>query len=212
MSPRGHHRPRYTDPSAFDEQPAAHDPAASAEAAHRTASLIVSTARGEDADPQVSERLLDLVSEVGLGTVAALWADRPARSLPGVLWRLYVLREWVSRQPLEIGRAFRDGSVRAEVAQAIAGVADPPDPGALQRLADEVLTGAFSGDLALALERAGAFARVLSTGLASDPDQSGWTEVELETGSIQVGRAERLQTMAADLEAGARAWRQGTLV
>lgn len=209
---RRHHRPRYTDPAQFDEEPAATDPATSAEVAHRTATVIVSAARGEDADPEVAARLHGLVSEVGLGTVAALWADRPARSLPGVLWRLYLLREWVERQPLEIGRTFLRGSQQAEVARAIAGVAEPPDPDALRRLAQQILSGAFSGDLALALERAGAFCRVLSTGLASDTEHEGWTEVELETGSVQVGRAERLQTMAADLEAGARAWREETLV
>ena len=36
-----------------------------------------------------------LVDDLGLDTVAELWADRPARSLPGALWRLYALREWV---------------------------------------------------------------------------------------------------------------------
>lgn len=209
---RSHHRPRYTDPAAFDEEPATHDPAASAEAAHRTALLIVSAARGEESDPAVMARLHSLVSDVGLGTVAALWADRPARSLPGVLWRLYLLREWVERQPLEIGRAFEAGSGHADVAHAIAGVAEPPAPDALRRLAEEILSGAFSGDLALALERAGAFCHVVSAGLASDTGAGGWTDIELDTGSVQVGRAERLQVLAADLEAGARAWRDGTLI
>ena len=41
-----------------------------------------------------------------------------------------------------------------------------PVPMRCCRLADAVLTGAFVGDLAVAMERAGAFCRVVSTGWA----------------------------------------------
>ena len=49
--------------------------------------------------PQVTARLVTLVDDLGLSPVADLWSARPARSLPGALWPLYALREWVRRSP-----------------------------------------------------------------------------------------------------------------
>ena len=51
------------------------------------------------ADPHVTARLVALVDELGLDTIADLWSVMPAGTLPGALWRPYVLREWVVRSP-----------------------------------------------------------------------------------------------------------------
>ena len=114
-----------------------------------------------------------LVDELGLSTVADLWAARPARSLPGALWRLYALREWVRRQPVQASREYAAGIRFTDVAHAVAGIAEPPGPDEVKALADDILTGVFAGDLAVALERAAAFASVISAGradLAHDRD------------------------------------------
>lgn len=63
------------------------DPAQLTEAAHETAAVLVGTGRAAS-DPDLTSRLVALVDELGLSTLAELWADRPARSLPGALWRL----------------------------------------------------------------------------------------------------------------------------
>ena len=42
-------------------------------------------------------------------------------SLPGVLWRLYALRQWVASRPQEAAREYRDGVLAAEVEKAITG-------------------------------------------------------------------------------------------
>ena len=74
------------------------DPAEVTEVAHQTAAILVGTGRAAH-DPEVTARLVTLVDDLGLSTVADLWSARPARSLPGALWRLYALREWVRRSP-----------------------------------------------------------------------------------------------------------------
>lgn len=205
---RHHHKPALVPPELLDATAAGPDPIEAAEAAHRTAAVIVGRARASE-DPELTARLVGLVREVGLSTVAEMWADRPARSLPGALWRLYLLHEWVERQPVEVGRAFMSGSRHAEVYRVIAGVAEPPQPQDLRDLTGEILTGVFDGDLGTALDRAAAFCHVTATGLAEAHETTG---EDTERDASDLRRAARLQTTAQDLQACARLWRRGDLV
>ncbi|MGL5828217.1 MAG: hypothetical protein ACRC0L_01450 [Angustibacter sp.] len=201
-SPR---RPAMLGPTALDTFARGADPAALAEAAHHTAAVIVQAGR-ESLDPGVAARLLTIVDEHGLDLLAELWADRPARSLPGVLWRLYLIREWAQRNGLDLARFFAAGRNLAEVNAAIAGVAEPPGPAQVRQLADEVLTGLYRGDLDVALERAAAFCRVIASGqVAHRSDEPTRPE------EPQLLRAAGLLDLAADLDAAARLWRMGEL-
>ncbi|ANS79987.1 hypothetical protein SGUI_2591 [Serinicoccus hydrothermalis] len=201
---RPFHRPTLRPPDRLEDAAAGPDPLEVAEAAHRSAELVVGRGRAESAgDSELTSRLVGLVSEVGLATVAQLWSDRPARSLPGALWRLYLLHEWVLRQPEEVGRQFAAGSGHAEVYRAIAGVAEPPDPDGLRHLTEQILGGVFTGDFAIALERASAFCHVMAVGLV----EPGGGDIPGE----QVTRAARLRDTADDLTACARLWRLGDL-
>ena len=131
-------------------------PAETTEIAHQTAAILVGTGRAAH-DPDVTSRLVGLVDDLGLPTVAELWSSRPARSLPGALWRLYALREWVRRSPEQASREYAAGIRFTDVAHAVAGIAEPPRPEEMQRVTDQILAGVFGGDLAVALERAAAF-------------------------------------------------------
>ena len=147
-------------------------PAEITEVAHQTAAILVGTGRAAH-DPEVTSRLVTLVDDLGLSTVADLWSARPARSLPGALWRLYALREWVRRSPEQASREYAAGIRFTDVAHAVAGIPEPPQPEEMQRVADQILAGVFEGDLAVALERAAAFCSVVAAGraeLANDRD------------------------------------------
>lgn len=161
-------------------------------------------------DPETANRLVRLMDEVGIDTVAEMWADRPARSLPGVLWRLYALREWVRQDPTGAAVDFRAGEQRADVSRVVAGAAEPPTPQAMRDLLDAILGGVFRGDLAVALERAGAFARVVATGRACRADDCG--DLDPSAATELTRRSASLQRTAEDLEAAARLWRSADLV
>lgn len=198
-----HHRPALTDPAQLELHGGISDPWEIAEAAHRTAEVVVGRGRA-DADPELTRRLVGLVGEVGLPVVAELWSQCPARSLPGALWRLYVLDEWVRRQPYDVARAFTAGAAHAEVYRVIAGVAEPPSPEDLSALTRQILAGVFEGDLGVALERAAAFCQVMAIGLIDPgPDDEVATE--------RVQQAARMRGTADDLQASARLWRAGEL-
>lgn len=196
------------DPRDADALPGDADPALRDEIAHATARALVDRAR-TTADPAVVERLIHLVENEGLDTVAGLWADAAAVSLPGALWRLYVLREWVRRDLPTVMLRYRLGVEAAPVQEAVAGVPSPPEPGDLRILADAVLSGVFTGDLAVALERAAAFCRILSTGAAFDADSR---EVADPTGATRMTRsASSLLRTAEELERAGELWRAGSL-
>ncbi|GAB3442267.1 hypothetical protein GCM10027517_19100 [Phycicoccus ginsengisoli] len=202
-------RPAFFSPAAMESQGGTvPDPAQVTEIAHETAAVLVGTGRSAD-DPALTERLVALVDELGLSTVAELWADRPARSLPGALWRLYALREWVQRNPEEASADYAAGMRFTDVNHVVAGVAEPPGPAELQELTDAVLRGVFAGELDLALQRAAAFCRVVAAGRADRAHSTDATD--REAAGRQTRRAANMLTTAEDLEAGAHLWQAGQL-
>ncbi|PWJ26621.1 hypothetical protein ATK17_2788 [Branchiibius hedensis] len=201
-------RPTPMGPGTFDAFVGNVDPADVSEVAHETAAVLVGTGRAEH-DPELTARLVHLVDELGLSTVAALWSAQPAVSLPGCLWRMYVLREWVQRNPVELSADYRTGLAHASVSHAVAGASEPPDPASMVSLSDSILTGVFDGDLAVALERAAAFCRVISIGRAHRADDHDGVDDTLAT--AQTRSAAALLSTAQDLTRCAAAWRDGRL-
>ncbi len=190
-------RPTFLGPVALGSLAASDDPAQREEAAHTTARLLVQGARSvQDAD--VAERVVRLADEHGIDLVAELWSEAAADSLAGTLWRLYALRQWVHADPVAASRQYGLGRLRAPVLEVVAGVADPPGPAEVAELVDAVLRGVSNGDLATTLERAAAFARVVSAGRA-------------DSGEDDARGAARLQRTAEQLEHAASRWRDGSL-
>jgi hypothetical protein len=184
------------------------DPADRGIIAHETAAAIVSQAR-ESHDPELVARLITLVDEEGIDTVAMMWAKAGAHTLPGALWRLYMLREWVKHDAEAVARSYHHGVHAAHVRHAIAGVEDPPGPEEVRRLADSVLSGVFAGDLAVALDRAGAFCRVVATGSAFEAE-SDYGHADKRAHRTTMRAAQLLRT-GEDLERCASMWRDGRL-
>lgn len=206
--PRRPRRPAMLDPAAADELPGDMDPALRGEVAHTTAAALVHQGRAAE-DPEVVARLVALVETEGLDVVAALWSDSPADTLPGALWRLYVLREWVRRDPGTVADRYRQGVGVAAVAEVVAGVADAPGPADVRAVADAVLSGVYTGDLAVALERAAAFLHVLAAGAAFDADHLDVLDPEGASRTTR-GAASLVRT-AEELAHAAALWRGGRL-
>ena len=183
------------------------DPALRSQAAHTTAAVLVQRGRAGAEDPDLLARLVSLVDTEGLDTIAELWSQSSPTTLPGALWRLYLMREWVRTDPSTIAERFALGRQRAEVAGVIAGVVEPPGPDDVAHLADAVLAGVYEGELDVALDRAAAFFRVVATGSALDAD---WVSDDDLAGTL-TRRASALLRTAEELEGAAELWRAGRL-
>ena len=201
------HRPRVTAPDRIADLAGGEDPQEVAAAAARLAHALVAGGRTEE-DPDVVARLVGLVREVGVETLAGLWADAPAVSLAGALWRLYALQEATARDGERWAAWYRAGHA-AHAARAVAGAVEPPGPEELRRLTDTILTGAYRSELDVALERAGAYARVVALGQAEHAAAA--EHADPAHAARLTLRAARMISTAEALEAAARSWRDGSL-
>ncbi|MCT1801186.1 hypothetical protein CKW39_08610 [Kocuria sp. WRN011] len=202
--PRQHHSPVKFSPEQFDAHEGGTDPARVSEAAHLAAHALVSRGREAD-DPEVHQRLVQLTDEQGLEGIAELWAQAPAVSLPGALWRLYALRAAARTDPHRMGRWFAAGKGTAQVSDVVAGVAGLPGAEEICQVADTILSGAFNGDFDVALERFAAFCRVIALGQERTQDIPSLAVRHADQ------RIPRLSRTANELDAAAKAWRIGAL-
>ncbi len=185
------------------------DPATVTRLAHESANALVTRVR-EERDPDVIDRLVTFTDEHGIDAIADLWSRATPRSLPGALWRIYLLRAMIRSDPSGISLYYKRGlGVARTIDPIVAGAAEPAGPDEVLALADQILRGIFTGDLAVALDRAAAFCRVVAAGCASLADDADAAEPGRATSLTT--RASRLSTIAADLSASSKLWREGGL-
>lgn len=206
---RGFHKPVRRPAELFDRLYSADDPAEVSRVAHSTAQALLSRVR-DDPSADVVERLVDFTAHYGIDDIAELWSRAPARSLPGALWRLYLLQLMIHDDPQTAALLYERG--RVEIASAdpvVAGAPTPAGPDELVALIDTILRGLFQGDFAVALDRAASFSRVQASGASHLADD--YEPTEPERASTLTTRALRLSTYAADLTACATLWRRESL-
>jgi hypothetical protein len=187
-------RPSLPGPALFEAQADGDDPAELAAAGHRIATLLVRGPRTPD-DEGLVERVLHLADEEGLGVIADLWANAPADSLPGALWRLYLLRTWVHRQPDQAAREYAAGKAHAPVHEVLAGVVDPPGPAEVIALADTVVRGIVVSDLDVTLDRAASFAHIVGVGRAQLDSGDPHSAAKLVDTALHLRRAAELERL-----------------
>ncbi len=203
--PRPVRRPATT----FDKLVGGSDLVETVRVAHATASALLTRAR-EDESGESAERLIAFTGVHGIDEIAELWSKADAVSLPGALWRLYLLQLSIRSDGAVGALLYERGRQELRSADVVvAGAPDPAGPEELAVLIDEILRGVFRGDFAVALERAAAFCRVQSSGATHTADDYEPTEPRRAT-DLTV-RALRLHTYAEDLTRSAVALRRGSL-
>jgi len=222
--------PRPARPGQLDQMMAAGgaDPAQINEMSHASAAALLDRVHHTQ-DAELVERVLTLVDREGVDVIAELWSSAEPDSLPGILWRLYLLRTWMRKNRESIARLWRAGEPVATTASAIAGVDQAPTEDDIAHTADSILAGAFTGDFAVALERAAAFTDVVALGLriearniiarlkaaeGSDSSDSGISAMEKQVrtkSSRLMHTAGNLFVTAKDFRHGANLWRRGKL-
>lgn len=207
--PEQHHRPVRLPLNAFDNLIGAHDPAEETRIAHATASALLTRVR-EDESGVSADRLVAFAAENGIDEIAELWSKAPARSLPGALWRLYLLQLAIHADAPTAALLYERGRVELSSADAvIAGAPVPANPDELVALIDTILRGAFRGDFAVALERAAAFCRIQASGATHTADD--YEPTEPRRASDLTIRASRLSSYGQDLSAASTLWRSDSL-
>ena len=221
-------RPGQLDQMMADNIAGGADPAQINEMSHASAAALLDRVHHTQ-DTELVERVLTLVDREGVDVIAELWSSAEPDSLPGILWRLYVLRTWMRKNRESIARLWRTGEPVATTASAIAGVDQAPTEDDIAHTADSILAGAFTGDFAVALERAAAFTDVVTLGLriearnmiarlkaaeGSDISDSGISAMEKQVrtkSSRLMHTAGNLFVTAKDFRHGANLWRRGKL-
>ncbi|MDY1006133.1 DNA-directed RNA polymerase subunit beta [Curtobacterium sp. CFBP9011] len=207
--PREHHRPvQFTD-AEFAALQGGEDPALVNRVAHDTANALLHRVRA-DPDPAVVERLVTYTDVHGIEAIAELWARVGPHTLPGALWRIYLVRTVIRQNPEEIAYLFERGTeLIGTIDQAVAGAEEPTGPAEILTLSDRILHGLYTGDFAVALERGAAFARLTAAGATSVADDADVSAAE--RASALTTRAFRLAELAEDLSAAAAMWRRESL-
>ncbi|MET0931919.1 MAG: hypothetical protein ABWX74_20560 [Aeromicrobium sp.] len=176
----------------FEAQADGSDPAELAAAGHRIATLLVRGPRN-DADQGLVDRVLHLADEEGLSTIAELWSHAGADSLAGALWRLYLLRTWVHRQPEQAAREYAAGKAYAPVQEVLAGVVDPPGPKEVIALVDTVVRGIVGTDFDVTLDRAASFAHICGVGRGQLDSGDPHSAAKLVDTAVHLRRAAELE-------------------
>lgn len=165
MSQRAFHRP--VPLADLDSVGAVDDPVARSETSHATAALLLGDSEG-NRDEAATRRFVELADDIGFEIIAEMWSAAPAVSAPGALWRLYALRQWIKSAPCELSEMFSDGQRRVTEGigydEILAGVELPAGPDEVAHAIDEILVGAFRGDVVIALLRASAFVGICAAG------------------------------------------------
>ena len=203
------HKPTLFSSSRFDAFEAGDDPARVLRVAHESARSLLSRARTAG-DPDVVDRLVRYTDDHGLDALAELWARSGPHTLPGALWRLYLVRLLIHQDAAGVALLFQRGTeVLSTIDALVAGAPIPAGPDEVTDLADRILRGVFDGDFAHALERAAAFCRVTAAGASSIADDQESASPERATELTT--RALRLTTTADELTVCARLARDGAL-
>lgn len=133
------------------------DTAATSELAHLTAHAVVPlNSLQVGLDPQAANRIQGIIDAEGVDSIAEIWANSPEDSLPGILWRGYLLREWIRRFGADV-------ELRFVAAQKIAERDEPEKlnqvstPAQIRASWDEVLRGNFAGDFLAVLRESARF-------------------------------------------------------
>jgi len=181
------------------------DPADVSAIAHATALALLSRGKATE-DTRVREALVRFSDEHGLDTLAELWSQAHPLSFPGALWRLYLVRAVIQHNPGDTADLFQRGVENLPTIDPIAaGAPDPLTAAGFSQVLDDILRGAFEGDLAHALERAAAIASAVSAGAIS------LALADVGEASYLTSRSLRWSVVAEELEKCAARARKGTL-
>ncbi|MGO1622795.1 hypothetical protein [Flaviflexus sp.] len=196
-------RPAQIDPEQVEYLTGEPDPAHSSEIAHASAQALIPTDSRQSIDDDVRARILELIHEEGIDLIAESWVRSPSDTLGGVLWRGYLLKEWIRREPSDVEQRFAAGSAML----AEAGKSAPPwTPDEIKNRWDVVFEGKGSEGFQELLRDSAYFAQFLGD---LDPVWIASDNHELATEVTRRNNA--LHETAKEMSVGSVAFGEGRL-
>lgn len=181
------------------------DTATTSELAHTSAQAIVPLVTGRQEEDDVIERVQELIRDEGIDVIAESWVNSPEESLPGTLWRGFLLSEWIRRFPDE-------ADLRYAAAQKAVGESEPekldqvPSPREVRAKWDEVFEGNYRGDFADVLRSSARFTdfigRVQPAWIIEDEHELATEVTRRDTAMLRV--SQDFQAAAQTLTKGVR--------
>lgn len=206
MSERRFHRPASLDQAEAEAIEGDEDPAAESEIAHTTAWALLGVPNA-DFDEKAVKQLQASVRSEGVDIIAAAWSRSPEFTLPGALWRIYLLWQWHQMNPEVLQDRFDEGKEAMEKK----GFKDDPIPlPDVIRGVEGVLAGYGNEDeLSSVLTASAQAMRVMAMGVRFGPE---WiTEEGHVLAHTVTRRPKALLDTAKELDESAREAAQGTL-
>lgn len=207
-------RPAQMDPAMLAQIEGGTDPQIVNEISHTSAAVLLNRVH-KTQSPEIVERVLNLVENEGIEVIADLWSQAQPDSLPGMLFRLYLLRGSLRKQREAYAEYWNLGEPSATSASAITGVDESPTKEDIARLADSILSGAFTGDFAVALYRASAFSAIISRGMRTYAKKLSQNAQDSSSSAQKIANVlhtcANMHALSLDFASGAKLWQAGKL-
>lgn len=207
MEGRKFRKPAMLEPKEAEQIVGEADPAQESEIAHTSAWALMGVANA-DFNQEAVDRLVKTVREQGVDVIACLWDRSPDFTLPGALWRIYLLWQWQQMNPVVLQERFAEGL--AALDQQGRSIEQVVPLGETIRAVEGVLAGyANEEELAPVFEAAATAMRVMAAGITYGPQ---WITDDRHALAHPVTRRPRaLLDTAAELDESAQQARRGTL-
>lgn len=126
------------------------------ELAHASAQAVVPLSAIHALESEAIERVQELIKTEGVDLLAESWVNSPATSLPGILWRGYLLFEWIRRFGAEVNKRYHASceyfsDTEPEKLDLVL------SPDVLKNIWAEVFIGDYRGDFAVVLRDSARF-------------------------------------------------------
>lgn len=215
---RQFHRPVLMEPAEAERYTGAEDTAATSALAHQSAQLLIGGYLGADTDATLTAAgLRKVVASHGVDVIGELWATSPAGTLPGALWRLLLLREWIERDPALVESRYAtvvtisdDAAAQARFEAALSQGQRVDSVAQVQAQLNELLLGdAFAGSQRTPSRRSQLYPTLLASAallerLSRASEQDSWiTDENDPLYDVVTSRARALAATAAELREAA---------
>lgn len=201
-------RPAQLEPEQAEEIVGDEDPAENSEIAHTSAWALMGVPNA-DFNKEAIEQLRQTVRTQGVDVIASAWSRLPDFTLPGALWRIYLVWQWYQMNPEVLRERYLEGK-KAMEEEGVANEETVPDFDEVIRADEGVLAGyANEDDLPAVLGSNAALLRVLAAGVTFGPE---WiTEDDHRLAHRVTRRPDALLATADELDESAEQAREGTL-